>query len=224
MSTRYTLCVDAPTVACAARTLARSPVLLVDCEGRNIGGADGVLSLVCIGTANAEHIFVLDVLALSARTPALAPVLALLADPALKKIMWDCRNDFLEIAATYGVSLQGVLDLQLAEIDARTAVRGERGWKRIARLSGRRLPMPLVKQNPDLFAGVHSLQGMDACLRDARLVTTGKDRKSPGLSPAPRPTPLQHRWSRCTRRTARPCGRNGRSSPNSSSTPPTTSK
>lgn len=179
MSTRYTYCVDAATVAHAAQVLARSPFLIVDCEGKNIGASDGVLSLVCIGTANAEHIFVFDVLALRARTaPALAHVLDLLADPALKKVMWDCRNDFFEIAATYGVTLQGVLDLQLAEIDARTSVRGEKEWKRIARLSGRRLPMPLIKQNPDLFAGVHNLQGMDACLREARLLTTGKDRKS----------------------------------------------
>ena len=174
--TRYTFCTNGPAVAHAARVLAGSPFLIIDCEGKNIGASDGVLSLVCIGTANAEHIFVFDVLALRAPN-ALAQVLSLLADPSVKKIMWDCRNDFLEIADTYGVLLQGVLDLQLAEIDSRMSVRGEKEWKRIGRLSGRRLPLPLVKQNPDLFAGVHSLQGMDACIREARLLTTGKDRK-----------------------------------------------
>lgn len=180
--TRYTYCANVPTLAYATRVLASSPFLIVDCEGKNLGAADGVLSLMCIGTANAEHIFVFDVLALRSRNALawLGRVLDLLADPSLKKIMWDCRNDFLEISATYGVALQGVLDLQLAEIESRASLRGEKEWKRIARLAagGRRLPLPLVKQNPDLFLGVHSLQGMDACLRQAQLLTTGKDRKS----------------------------------------------
>lgn len=179
--TRYTFCANAPSLAYATRVLARSPFLIVDCEGKNLGATDGVLSLMCIGTANAEDIFVFDVLALRARNALawLRLVLDILADPSVKKIMWDCRNDFLEIWATYGVTLQGVLDLQLAEIESRTSLRGEQEWKRIARLAsrGRRLPLPLIKQNPDLFFGVHSLQGMDACIREAQLSTTGKDRK-----------------------------------------------
>lgn len=178
--TRYTYCATVPTLVYATRVLASSPFLIVDCEGKNLGSTDGVLSLLCIGSANAEHIFVFDVLAIKSRN-ALAwfrLVLDLLADPSLKKIMWDCRNDFLEISATYGVALQGVLDLQLAEIESRASLRGEKDWKRVARLAagGRRLPFPLMKENPELFLGVHCLQGMDACLREARLLTTGKDR------------------------------------------------
>jgi len=174
-------CASPPAVAHATHILARSPFLIIDCEGKNLGATDGVLSLMCIGTANAEHIFVFDVLALTSPNgvplPHLRILLLLLADPSVKKVMWDCRNDFLEIAATYGVRLQGVLDLQLAEIQSRMTLRGEKEWKRMARLAagGRRLPLPLIKQNPDLFMGVHSLQGMDACLREARLLTTGKD-------------------------------------------------
>ncbi|KAF9235483.1 hypothetical protein BU15DRAFT_51340 [Melanogaster broomeanus] len=106
---------------------------------------------MCIGTERAEQIFVFDVLALKAYN--LHPLMKILADPAVKKIMWDCRNDFVEILAAYGVALQGVLDLQLAEIESRVSVRGEMEWKRMARLAagGRRLPLPVIKQNPDLF-------------------------------------------------------------------------
>ncbi|KAG9311406.1 ribonuclease H-like domain-containing protein [Chiua virens] len=178
-STRYTYCANIPTITYAAYILVRSPFLIIDCEGKNLGAIDGVLSLMCIGTPNAEHIFVFDVLVL--RSPpalaALRPILNLLADFSVKKVMWDCRNDFLEICAAYGVALQGILDLQLAEIESRSSLRGEKEWKRIARLAarGRRLPLPLIKQNPDLFVGVHNLQGMDACLREAQLLTTGKD-------------------------------------------------
>ncbi|KIJ62295.1 hypothetical protein HYDPIDRAFT_158115 [Hydnomerulius pinastri MD-312] len=175
--TRYTYCDNLPSITHATRVLARSSFLIIDCEGRNIGGTGGVLSLMCIGTERAEHIFVFDVLALKAHNARLRPLVNILANPAVKKIMWDCRNDFLEIVAEYQVMLQGVLDLQLAEIQSRISIRGEREWKRLARLAsgGRRLPLRLVKQNPDLFLGVHSLQGMDACIREARLVTAGKD-------------------------------------------------
>ena len=184
--TSFTYCASRPAVAYATRTLARSPFLILDCEGKNLGATDGVLSLVCIGTANAEFIFVFDVLTLRSRNALawLSPLFAIFADPSVKKIMWDCRNDFLEIWAAYGVSLQGVLDLQLAEIESRTSVRGEQEWKRMARLAarGRRLPLPLIKQNTDLFKGVHSLQGMDACIREAQLATTGKDRECSSYS------------------------------------------
>jgi exonuclease 3'-5' domain-containing protein 1 len=179
--TRYTYCNDLSSVTYATRVLARSSFLIIDCEGKNLGGKYGVLSLMCIGTERAEEIFVFDVLALKACNPQtrLRPLMNILADPLVKKIMWDCRNDFLEILDEYGVALQGVLDLQLAEIESRTSVRGELEWKRTARLAsrGRLLPLPLIKQNPNLFSGVHSLQGMDSCIRQAHLPTAGKDRK-----------------------------------------------
>ncbi|KAF9223117.1 hypothetical protein BS17DRAFT_754936 [Gyrodon lividus] len=175
--TQYTYCNNLPSITYATRLLARSPFLIIDCEGKNIGGKDGVLSLMCIGTQKAEHIFVFDVLALKTCNALLRPLVNILANPVVKKIMWDCRNDFLEIWTEYGVKLQGVLDLQLAEIESRVSVRGEMEWKRITRLAarGRRLPLPLIKQNPDLFLGVHSLQGMDATINQARLTTAGKD-------------------------------------------------
>lgn len=179
--TRYTFCNNVPSVANAARVLAQSPVLIIDCEGRNIGGIDGVLSLMCIGTERAEHVFVFDVLALRVYGPRLRPLLNVLLNPEVKKVLWDCRNDFLEIISEYGVALQSIVDLQLAEIQARMTVRKEKEFNRISRLAagGKRLPLRLIKQNPELFCGVHGLKGMDASIREAKLPTTGKDRKSP---------------------------------------------
>lgn len=175
--TRYTFCNNVPSVANAARVLAQSPVLIIDCEGRNIGGIDGVLSLMCIGTERAEHVFVFDVLALRAYGPRLRPLLNVLLNPEVKKVLWDCRNDFLEIISEYGVALQSIVDLQLAEIQARMTVRKEKEFNRISRLAagGKRLPLRLIKQNPELFCGVHGLKGMDASIREAKLPTTGKD-------------------------------------------------
>ena len=180
-TTRYVFCNNVPSVVYAARVLAQSPVLIIDCEGRNIGGLDGALSLVCIGTERAEHVFVFDVLALRVYGPHVQPLLSVLANPGAKKVLWDCRNDYLEILSEYRVALQSVVDLQLAEIQARITVKREKDFTRMARLAagGKRLPLRLIKQNPELFFGVHSLKGMDACIREAKLPTAGKDRKLP---------------------------------------------
>lgn len=46
------------------------------------------------------------------------------------KVMWDCRSDWTEIRASYGVEMKGVLDLQLAEMRARMRSEGGKpgGW------------------------------------------------------------------------------------------------
>ncbi|KAH7926586.1 hypothetical protein BV22DRAFT_342711 [Leucogyrophana mollusca] len=176
---RYTYCNKADTIAYALRILVASPYLIVDCEGKNIGATDGVLSLMCIGTARAEHIFVFDVIALKPFHSHLMPLLTLLRNPNVHKIMWDCRNDFLEIAQMYETKLQGVVDLQLAEVESRRTVRGEKEFRREGRLAygGRRLPLRVVQNDKELFRDVHAVQGMDGCLRETGLSTRGKDRE-----------------------------------------------
>lgn len=177
--TKYVFCNDLPSVASATRILALSPVLIIDCEGRLIGTLTGALSLMCIGTERAEHIFIFDVLALRPFKSHLTPLLSILTNSQIKKVMWDCRNDFLEIQSEYNITLTGIVDLQLAEIQARTAVRGESDFQRIqrfARGSGPALLLAL-RQNRELFLGVHRLQGMDACIRLAGVLATGKDRR-----------------------------------------------
>ncbi|KAI6157105.1 ribonuclease H-like domain-containing protein [Pisolithus tinctorius] len=175
--TKYVFCNDLSSVASATRILALSPVLIIDCEGREIGTPAGALSLMCIGTERAEHIFIFDVLALRPFKSHLTPLLSILTNSQIKKVMWDCRNDFLEIQSEYNVTLTGIVDLQLAEIQARTAVRGESDFKRIERFTRGSGPALLlaIRQNRELFLGVHRLQGMDACIRLAGVLATGKD-------------------------------------------------
>lgn len=175
--TKHTLCNDLSSFMHAARVLDQSPVFIIDCEGRNLGGPDGVLSLICIGTERAEHVFLLDALALKPLVSRLPLLFELLQDPSKKKLMWDCRNDAFEILSDYGIMLQGVVDLQLAEVLSRSTMRKETDWHRAGRLKRPHLPIPVIKKNPKLFAGVHSLQGMDSCIRETRLTTSGKDRE-----------------------------------------------
>ncbi|KAI6038499.1 hypothetical protein EDC04DRAFT_2693643 [Pisolithus marmoratus] len=132
---------------------------------------------MCIGTERAEHIFLFDVLALRPFKSGLLSLFRILTNSTVKKVMWDCRNDFLEIQNEYDVMLTGIVDLQLAEIQARATVRGEQDLQRMRRFTGPNSPVSLfmIRQNPELFLGIHRLQGMDTCIRQAGLRTTGKD-------------------------------------------------
>ncbi|KAI6112302.1 ribonuclease H-like domain-containing protein [Pisolithus croceorrhizus] len=173
----YVYCNDLLSVEYATHTLADSPVLIIDCEGRNIGALGGALSLICIGTERAEQIFVFDVPALKPFKLHLQPLFRTLANSAVKKVMWDCRNDFLEIQSEYNVTMTGIVDLQLAEIRARTTVKKEGDFRRKWRFTRGSRPVPLqsIDQNPELFFEVHRLQGMHACIRQLGLPTTRKD-------------------------------------------------
>lgn len=132
---------------------------------------------MCIGTERAEQIFVFDVLALEPFKSHLQSLFRILTNPAVKKAMWDCRNDFLEIQNEYNVMMTGTVDLQLAEAQARTTVKREGDYQHKCRFTrgGCSAPLQTINQNAELFFEVHRLQGMDACIRQAGLLTAGKD-------------------------------------------------
>lgn len=162
----YILCVTEQSLLDALPILSRSSVLFLDCEGRELGKHGGALSLVALGTAHAEHIFLIDALALAdARTPAMRRVFNLLAAPSVRTVVWDGRMDFLELRATYRVHLHGVLDLQLAEIESRTGpVRKEDDQARIDRL-GHQIGWRDAKR----FRNLHALTGLSRCLVECKL-------------------------------------------------------
>jgi len=160
----YTLCTTPAAVTDAVAVLLLSEYLVLDCEGKDIGRTDGLLSIICIGTARAEHIFVFDTLSLTRSEPAMAPLLDLLKSERLCKIVWDGRQDFLEILDNYGVRLCGVLDLQLAEVTSRSAVRGEDDRKRLYRLSSGYLSFQLVKKTKKDLNDIHLVIGLQKCL------------------------------------------------------------
>ncbi|EIW75546.1 hypothetical protein CONPUDRAFT_169361 [Coniophora puteana RWD-64-598 SS2] len=188
----FIYCADPGTANWALPYLEASPYIILDCEGMNIGQAGGVLSLVCVGSAHARDVFVFDVLALRAsessggsadpssrtdQSSALARLARVLADPGVRKVMWDCRNDYLEIKEVLGAAMRGVLDLQLAEIGAR----GEDGWEGAGRregriaAGGRRVSWRFLRDNRGLFKGVHALKGMEQALRESKIPMQGKD-------------------------------------------------
>ncbi|OBZ66440.1 hypothetical protein A0H81_13662 [Grifola frondosa] len=165
--TRYTYCMTYASAADAMAILSRSAYLILDCEGRTIGCVGGALSILAIGTANASEIFLFDVVALADKNhSSLAPLLQLLRSEEIPKIVWDGRSDALELLLTYDVVLGGVLDLQLAEVISRAAVRGggRRRLKWLATSYFRKIAAE-VHANPSMFDDIHTVIGLDKCLQ-----------------------------------------------------------
>jgi len=106
----------------------------------------------------------------------MTPLLDLLKSERVRKVVWDGRQDFLEILDNYGVCLGAVLDLQLAEVTSRVAVRGESDKNRLQRLSSGYLSFRLVRENKEKLKDIHLVIGLQRCLELTRLENAvGKD-------------------------------------------------
>jgi len=169
---KYTVCDSVKSIQAGVEALSKSPFLILDCEGKNLGGIGGALSLICIGTARAERIFIFDALALHKAKRATQDLWNLLNDAKVIKYMWDGRMDAMELLET-GVRLQGVMDLQIVEVASRLTNRRESNQARLKRLA-LRLPKSIV-YDADRSAGLHLVLGMQGCLK-AMGIALKKDR------------------------------------------------
>jgi hypothetical protein len=148
---------------------------MLDCEGHILGSVGGALSLLSVGTA--EGIFVFDAVKLVRPSRAWRSLMLLLGDASVTKIVWDGRQDFLEIWDSYGVALDGVLDLQLAEVVSRSACRGETEANRLERLSTSFFSRSAVFGHVEQYSAIHAVIGMQKCLDENNL---GKSIKKDG--------------------------------------------
>ncbi|KZV68852.1 hypothetical protein PENSPDRAFT_753815 [Peniophora sp. CONT] len=153
----FTFCNTAAQVESAIAELLQYDYVCLDCEGRCFGKVDGALSLLCLGTPVAspkQDIFVFDVPALTGNEKACASMCSLLANPAITKVTYDGRCDYLEIWDAFGVAILPVLDLQLVE--ALALDNTQRLWYFTAKY---------VKKNKDLFEGMRRVIGMEEAMR-----------------------------------------------------------
>jgi exonuclease 3'-5' domain-containing protein 1 len=168
----YVLVSTTEAIEQAVAALASSGYLIVDCEARELGMVGGALSLISIGTARAEQVFLFDAL-----SPALAPgsagasaVLGLLERITKPKVVWDGRMDYVELLATYGIRMQNVLDLQLVEvITARTLLQGYDEQKRLNRLLRFFPSVKVFGRQYSRFPDIHLLAGLSSCIREYKL-------------------------------------------------------
>jgi exonuclease 3'-5' domain-containing protein 1 len=158
----YTLCASEHDLAAAVAVLSQSQYLVLDCEGRELGMQGGALSLLQIGTARAQAVFLVDALSVPRDAPAMRALAALLGHADLPKLVWDGRMDAIALRETYGIVLRGVLDMQLAEILSRAEPRGEQDSERLRRLRSTVGQRSIAANS---YKEMHTLAGLDTCLR-----------------------------------------------------------
>ncbi|KAI0326401.1 hypothetical protein GY45DRAFT_1363948 [Cubamyces sp. BRFM 1775] len=171
MAPTITYCTTHDDLIAATSSLALSSILVVDCEGRTIGMPDGGPSILTLSDISASHIFLIDVLALTSTVhPSLSALHRLFSDPSITKVFWDGRADVLELIEAYpGLSIAGVLDLQLVEVASRLPSYRETD---AGRLWNFRRPggyfnslQQDIEANPALFDGIYRLGGLAHVVR-----------------------------------------------------------
>lgn len=173
----YVYCDTPASYASSMWHLRQADYLILDCEGVNLGRAGGSVTLICVGTPFAKHIFLFDVLSPLISNRDVYALLDVLSDRNVLKVVWDGRMDFLEIYSTFGISLEGVLDLQVAEVMSRSFVRGEEEDARVQRLR-RVLRLPDIKKYHGRYEGLHAVIGLQRCWEECGYTDDcGKDRK-----------------------------------------------
>ncbi|KAI0672578.1 ribonuclease H-like domain-containing protein [Trametes maxima] len=172
MAPVITFCNSPTGLAHATTYLSSHPLLILDCEARDLGMPGGALSILSLSDATASQVFLIDVLAFpaipSASGPSppavLRPLLALLSNQSITKIVWDGRCDALELRLTYGIELEGVLDLQLVEVRARQHAARNRGDTGPGPDLVKGFFKPLkteMAENPAEYEGIYKLRGLD---------------------------------------------------------------
>jgi len=87
--------------------------ILYDSEGHHLGDRDGKLGLIQLGVE--ETTYLIDVVKLP---DAVSMLKTYLEDGRLRKYVWDGRSDYSELRHGHGVTLKGIIDLQLVYIHA----------------------------------------------------------------------------------------------------------
>lgn len=100
-----------------------SPILYLDLEGTKLG-RDGSISILTLYVVPRKTIYLIDVHGMrdqAFRTlhPSGTSLRSVLESPSIKKVFFDVRNDSDALFAHYGISLDGVQDLQLMELATR---------------------------------------------------------------------------------------------------------
>jgi exonuclease 3'-5' domain-containing protein 1 len=162
----YRLCATPSSLRAAAQVLSEHSHIILDCEGRNLGDAGGILSLLNLGVVHEddegdEHlsIFLVDVLSFQGeKAHYLTPIFDMLKSDDVFKIVFDGRMDFSELFHGHGVELRNVLDLQLVDILSREK-RGEGLSQQLQRLTVF-LPRQEIARNRPLYLGIQKLNNM----------------------------------------------------------------
>ncbi|KAJ7636488.1 ribonuclease H-like domain-containing protein [Roridomyces roridus] len=171
MNIDYTLCNTPEKLTTALTTLQDAQILFLDCEGERLGVRGGKLSLISIGVPTHHQqlrVYLIDALALGGS--GLRPIWSLLSSPDVRKVVFDGRMDQSAFYYSYNrVTMDNVVDLQLADVKSRWAFRGEKAKQRRARLVPY-LDYGEVNGNKLLYQDMHKLAGLQQVVREHGVV------------------------------------------------------
>ncbi|KAH8921005.1 hypothetical protein BT69DRAFT_1264957 [Atractiella rhizophila] len=154
------LCDNEAFIQSAAQSLGSGddPIVAFDAEGLDLGDLKGMLSIMsCYSLSSESVVYLID--AVSVAPAALEPIFKLLRDKKVTKVLWDGRMDQSELWNSYGVKMEGCLDLQLADVLQRSKVEG---WdKRVDRLVRKRYTtLSRALKDREMFGQIHALRGL----------------------------------------------------------------
>jgi exonuclease 3'-5' domain-containing protein 1 len=174
----YILCADESSLADAITAIQPASVLALDCEGKYLGVEGGTLSLINLRALEPEtsKIYLIDTVSLT--KDQLGPIFDIIQSFSVTKIVFDGRMDFSELYHGWSVSLRGVFDLQLADVDSRRQ-RGEGEEEQLFRLSPY-LHRREISGQPGSYSAVHKLCGLDQCVKEHGIVTAELETNKPG--------------------------------------------
>jgi exonuclease 3'-5' domain-containing protein 1 len=178
------LCANNYSLRQAINAMEFASVIVLDCEGENLGHRGGSLSLISLRALapQSSEIYLIDIISLT--NDALQPLFNIIKSPSSTKIVFDGRMDYTEFYHGHNITMSGVIDLQLADVISRRQ-RRESDQKRLERLSSY-LPRSEVFGNRHCYAAVERLSGLEACLRDHGVIEKYQTVKEPGENTYPK--------------------------------------
>ncbi|KAF7305839.1 3'-5' exonuclease [Mycena chlorophos] len=137
-----------------------SKTLFFDCEGVNLGKKGGSITLMSFGTPEAPGtVHLVQVPPIGLR--ALRPVFNLLESKTIQKVVFDGRSDQSALFYDCGkVTLRNVVDLQIADIEARRGRNEPLGSAAQLNRLVPYLPLGVVNGSPQHYMHVHRLNGL----------------------------------------------------------------
>ncbi|KAF8915164.1 ribonuclease H-like domain-containing protein, partial [Mucidula mucida] len=161
------LCNDVTSLEEAHSDLRTNSTLIVKCEGRNLGETGGALSIMTLRTttSTALRTYIFDTIYLSSTQ--LRPIFDLLQSNDIRKVFFDGRKDYSALYHEHHVTLQNVLDMQIADVVSR----GEDRDDQARRLYGFLHPpdvrgQPFLNANAPMYANVQMLNGLRKCVEE----------------------------------------------------------
>lgn len=111
-------CDDAESLSQAIAAVRKAGSCVLDCEGHELADPAGQLTIIQIVPIKPPSVpYVIDVLALQQQPDALQPLKELLSDPAVTKVLFDCRNDSGALWHEQQCKLQVGYSLMINQLD-----------------------------------------------------------------------------------------------------------